>query len=51
MLYQSIEQVLGVLAHYDAQKDKYKMDNVILSAKGGEDEYITRSSTGRNPFT
>ena len=35
-------QILGVIAHYDAQQDKYKMDNVILSAKGGEDDYISR---------
>ena len=35
-------QILGIVAHHDAHKDKYKMDNVILSAKGGEDEYISR---------
>lgn len=35
-------QILGVIAHYDTQQDKYKMNNLILSAKGGEDEYISR---------
>ena len=39
-------QVLGVIAHYEASLDKYKMDNVILSAKGGDEEHISRDAVG-----
>eukprot|EP00277_Geminigera_cryophila_P023752 CAMPEP_0179466688 /NCGR_PEP_ID=MMETSP0799-20121207/47963_1 /TAXON_ID=46947 /ORGANISM="Geminigera cryophila, Strain CCMP2564" /LENGTH=214 /DNA_ID=CAMNT_0021271639 /DNA_START=19 /DNA_END=660 /DNA_ORIENTATION=- len=33
-------KVLGIQARYDAERHKFKIDNVVLSAKGGEDEYV-----------
>jgi hypothetical protein len=37
-------KALGVIVRYEPELDKYKCENMIVSAKGGADEYLTKQA-------
>jgi hypothetical protein len=37
-----LTQVLGIVANYNSGTDKFKMQNVIVSAKGGDEENLNK---------